>query len=303
MKIKPIATSLLLSFFLLFNCSNHTTKIFSTKGHLFIIGGGKRPDSVMKKFIQLADGFDKGKILVLPMASGDPMDVGMYQANQMTELGAKNVSFLFVTREEAMMDSSVQKLNGATGIFFSGGSQTRLVEAIGGTPFEEKIHQLYQQGAVIGGTSAGAAVMSEIMITGDEKRPDERKDRAFNRIEGANIVTETGFGFLKNMIIDQHFIRRKRHNRLISLVLENTKKVGIGIDESTALIVYPDLTLEIIGENSVIFYDARNSQPAPFDSTKSYNLAASNIKMHILTDGYRINLITNEIIDPDYEEN
>jgi cyanophycinase len=176
------------------------------------------------------------------------------------------------------------------------------MEAIGGTPFAEKIHQLYQQGAVIGGTSAGAAVMSEIMITGDEIRPEKESDRAFNRIEGANIVTRKGFGFLTNVIIDQHFVRRKRLNRLISLIIEHPTLVGIGIDEATAVLVYPNQTFEVLGENGIVVFDARQAKAAPFDSTQSFNLAATNIKMHVLTRGFKINLLTNKIDYPIYEE-
>lgn len=289
----------LIMFSLIF-CTEKISEENQINGHLVIIGGGKRPDSIMKKFIELADGFANGKIIVLPMASGVPDEVGPAQAEQLQKLGAKNVSFLIVSEDEAQQDSIVSKLNGVTGIFFSGGVQSRLMNIIGNTPFADKIHQLYKDGTVIGGTSAGAAVMSEVMITGDEKRPDSNPDRNFIKIEGDNIITEKGLGLLKTCIVDQHFVRRKRHNRLISLVIENPNLVGIGIDESTAVIVYPDQTFEIIGENSVIFYDARKATVAPFDSTR-LELAAANLKMHVLTDGYKINLVTNKIIQPNYE--
>ena len=300
-KLLIMSKFLIIPLFFFSFCANNITEENLSKGHLVIIGGGSRPDSVMYRFIELADGYENGKILVLPMASSDPVDAGTYQVDQLKTLGAKNVSYLIVSPESAQQDSSIEKLNGVTGIFFSGGVQTRLMRTIGSTPFAERIFQLYKAGAVIGGTSAGAAVMSEMMITGDEKRPDKRGDRVFNRIEGVNIITENGFGFLNSVIVDQHFVRRKRHNRLISLIIENPKLVGIGIDESTAVIVYPDRTYEIIGENSVVFYDARKSIVASFDSTKTYNLAASNIKMHVLTNGFKINLITNKIIPPAHE--
>ncbi len=283
--------------FLLFSCSEKSTNE-NVRGYLLIIGGGKRPAPVMKKFIQLAQGYENGKIFVLPMASADPEGTGKFQANQLRELGAKNVDFLIVSRNEADADSTLRKLDGVTGIFFSGGAQTRLMNAIGGTAFAEKFHELYRRGAIIAGTSAGAAVMSKIMITGDEKRPDKNKNRVFSRIEGDNIVTAEGLGFLDDVIIDQHFVRRKRHNRLISLVLENPNLVGMGIDESTALLVHPDHRFEVLGENSVIIYDARKATIAPFDSTKTYNLCASNITMHVLTHGYIFDLNKNEVIAP-----
>ncbi len=298
MKFINYVIPFLLLFSMFMNCQQETSVQTNPKGYLFIIGGGKRPDYIMERFIKLAD----GKIVVLPMASGDPKGTAEYQVNQIKNLGAENVSYLIVTKEEAIQDTTVEKLNGVSGIFFSGGAQSRLMDAIGNTPFATKIKELYQQGAVIGGTSAGAAVMSKIMITGDEQRPEPNKDRVFTKIEGTNIVTEPGFGFLDDVIIDQHFVRRKRHNRLISLVLENPQYVGIGIDESTAVIVHPDRTFEIFGESQVIFYDSREATVVPFDSTKTYKLTAYDIKMHVLTNGYKINLSNNKITQPAYEE-
>jgi cyanophycinase len=96
--------------------------------------------------------------------------------------------------------------------------------------------------------------MSSIMITEDENFADEKD--AFAVIKSENVVTVPGLGFTETVIIDQHFIRRKRRNRLISLVIENPKKIGIGIDESTAAVFYPGQTLEIIGDRNVIIYDA-----------------------------------------------
>lgn len=287
-------------FIFLFSCLQHSNPP-NQKGYLLIIGGGKRPDLVMKKFIELADGFSGGKILVLPMASADPKETGEYQSHQLRLLGAKNVDFLIVHREEADEDSMVAKLNDVKGVFFSGGSQSRIIRAIGGSAFARKLKEIYHNGAVIGGTSAGAAVMSKIMITGDEKRPDENPNRVFAKIEGDNIVTIDGLGFLENVIIDQHFLKRKRHNRLISLVLEHPDKVGMGIDESTALLVHPDGKFEVLGESCVVIYDARKAKVAPFDSTKTFNLSASNITMHVLTNGYIYDLNKNEVISPNEE--
>ncbi len=300
MKTK-LLLALLAAIFFCLNCGNKTGEEITTKGYLFIIGGGDRSASMMKRFIELADGFNNGKIIVIPMASADPKDTAEYQTNQMRQLGAKNVSFLILSREEAMADSSVNKLDGTTGIFFSGGVQTRLMEIIGETPFADKIIQLYREGAVIGGTSAGAAVMSEVMITGDERRPDEDEENAFNKIEGSNIITKAGFGFLNDVVIDQHFVRRKRHNRLISIIIENPQLVGVGIDEGTAVIVDPSKTFEVVGQNSVVIYDASKATVAAVDTTKSFNLTASNITLHVLTNGYKFNLLTKKIVAPTAE--
>jgi cyanophycinase len=157
----------------------------------------------------------------------------------------------------------------------------------------ERIKTIYRERGIISGTSAGAAVMSKIMITGDEIIQPDSND-SFTTIMKGNIATTQGFGFVTSAIIDQHFIYRKRHNRLLSLVLENPEILGIGIDESTAILVSPDLTFTVIGEYQVIVYDASESNDIS-TSDKGF-FSSSNIKMHILKHGDKFNLITKEKI-------
>lgn len=134
--------------------------------------------------------------------------------------------------------------------------------------------------------------MSEIMITGDEKR-EVKKGHEFETIQANNIVAVRGFGFIKTAIIDQHFVRRKRHNRLISLVAENPKLLGVGIDESTAIIFTPDEIFEVVGERNVIVYDATQAQ---IRISPSRLLSGFNMIMHILSSGDRFNLKTKEVM-------
>jgi cyanophycinase len=256
------------------------------KGYIFAIGGGKRPDYMMKKFIELASRFNAGKIIVLPMASSVPVEVGAEQAQALKKLGAGEVGYHILDRDLAMEEKSIKILKGVGGIFFSGGVQVRLTAILMGTPFLKAMHEHFQNGCVIGGTSAGAAVMSEIMITGDENREVESGNE-FQTIEAGNIVTVEGFGFVKNAIVDQHFVRRKRHNRLLSLVAENPHLVGIGIDESTAVLFSPDGSFEVIGERSVILYDATK---AKVETLPSQGIRAHNMVMHILKAGDRYDL-------------
>ncbi|HEY0809812.1 MAG TPA: cyanophycinase, partial [Longimicrobiales bacterium] len=226
-----------------------------------------------------------GTILVLPMASASS-DSGKSSVAGWKEYGI-NARALVVNREEAMRADTAALFKGVTGIWFGGGDQSRLTAAIAGTPVEAAIRSRYQRaGTVVGGTSAGAAVMSRMMITGDErnfggKRPPSDSSQAFITIDRNNVVTADGFGYIDNVIIDQHFVRRRRHNRLVSLVLENPKLVGAGIDESTALEVRPDGTWRVLGESVVVIYDARKARIGP--ETKS--LGASNVVMHILPSG------------------
>ena len=258
----------------------------SPKGHLFIIGGGNRSAEMMKKFVALADGFRSGKIIILPMASSVPKKVGPEQKLQFKSFGAKSAEFHILSREDALNPESIKLFEDIGGVFFSGGVQSRLADVLLDTPIHKMLIDFYEDGGVIGGTSAGAAVMSEIMITGDEKRKVE-EGHAFETIEAENIVTARGFGFIKTVIIDQHFVRRKRHNRLISLVSENPKILGVGIDEATAIIVNPDDTFDVIGERSVIVYDFSGADVKIFPAK---GIRAHAGKMHILKQGDKFDL-------------
>jgi len=255
------------------------------KGHLIIIGGGERPKPVMQKFIELAGGTN-ARIIVLPMATALAEQTGARQSAEMLGLGASTAGYLNITREQAESDSVAMAIRSATGIFFSGGDQSRLTAVLKNTKAERALHELYQSGGVLGGTSAGAAVMSAVMITGDELRP--HRDSSFNIIERGNIGTADGFGFVTEAIIDQHFAIRKRYNRLFSLVAENPRLIGVGIDEETAIHVKPDRTFEVLGERVVVVMDARDAElNLPPDT---YGMEARGINIDILRRGARYDL-------------
>lgn len=280
---------LITTFFIAFQdpgCSAQTIQ-----GHLVIIGGGNRPDYVMQKIVHLAGGND-AKIVVIPNASSEPIETAISQTKEFSELGVASASYLIFSKETADADSNLRTLEGVTGIFFSGGDQSNLTRDMLGTKLLDKIYEIYTNGGVISGTSAGAAVMSEVMITGNELLNTDTTN-AFISITKNNIETRQGFGFIKSAIIDQHFIKRKRHNRLISLVLENPELPGIAIDEATSIIVYPDDTFEVLGESQVLILDAGNAQNIRTD--KQGNLGADNFRMHLLISGDKYNLRTKEV--------
>jgi cyanophycinase len=252
------------------------------KGHLFIIGGGERPLVMSRQFVDLAGGPEKAKIVIIPNASGDPDTACIAMIAEFRSLGVRDVACVLLTREQASDPHSVEKLNGATGVYFTGGDQIRVTKALGGTMVHKKLLDLYHDGAVMGGTSAGAALMSKVMITGDE-RLNKDTVRSFLYIKKDNIVTVEGMGFLTNVIIDQHFVARKRHNRLISVVLEHPELVGVGIDEATAIIVRPDGTFEVTGDSNVIVYDATHAEG--IRTGTGGHLSGHNIMMHVLTSG------------------
>lgn len=255
----------------------------ATRGTLYIVGGGPQPAALVREFVDLAGGQGRARIVVFAMASASGERSGAAKAADLRALGA-DARNVWITREQAMTDSVARLLDGVTGVWFGGGDQNRLADVLRGTPTERVIHARYAAGAVIGGTSAGAAVMSAVMITGSERtpggaRPDTTLDWA--TIARDNTITTDGFGLIDNAVIDQHFLRRKRHNRLISLVLERAPHLGAGIDESTALVVRPDGTWQVRGASVVVIYDARPATVTPAGQV----LGASGMRLHVLPAG------------------
>jgi len=240
----------------------------SPKGGLFIIGGGSRPSEMIDKLIELS-GLKEGYGYVLPMASVD--DSAYYYANK--QFAEKGIADLrdYTKGGNQLLDS----IENASLIYMAGGDQRKLMDALSDEE-RKAIRKAYENGAIIAGTSAGAAVMSKKMITGDEKKHPEYHP-TFRTIEEDNIIFDEGLGLLpENIIIDQHFIYRSRYNRLLTAVLEMPNHIGFGIDESTALFVQND-SATVIGEWQVVGF--RNTE----NKSISHNglLGAKNIELNI----------------------
>jgi cyanophycinase len=280
---KPLAPSLALLFAVSFALAVPVAAQAAPKGYLFIIGGGERDAPLMKRYGDLAAKFGTGKVVIFTMASSVPQEVGPELVKEFTGLGMKDVVFYQLSHEEAMKPDSAKILDGVGGVWFAGGDQARLTAALLDTPIHKKMLEMYQAGCVIGGTSAGAAVMSEVMITGDEKRADG-KEGSWEVIWADDVIRTRGFGFVKAGVIDQHFVVRRRLNRLIATVIENPKLVGVGIDESTAVLVRPDGRYEVLGESQVLIFDARRAKtfkaPAP-----DKRIGAQGLTLHVLLPG------------------
>ena len=253
------------------------------RGSLVIVGGGERSEAMMRRFVELAGG-PGAHIAVVPNASSDPEETGRALVAELDSLGAR--AFVYhLDHAAASAESSVRPLDSAGGIWFSGGDQIFVTQALAGTPVLHAMQRRYREGAVIGGTSAGAAIMSDSMITGNQTPPgdttgyygDEYPAIARRRVE---IVP--GLGFLPGAIVDQHFIRRERHNRLMSAVLERPSLLGVGIDESTALEVRPDGRWRVLGESAVVVYDARHARVT--DRGRPL-LGATGLRVHVLPAG------------------
>lgn len=257
-----------------------------SRGTLYIVGGGPQPPALVQEFVALAGGAGKARIVVFAMASAEGRTSGEEKANDFRALGAEARN-VWIDRSEAESDSVARLLDGVTGVWFGGGDQERLADLLRGTATERAIKARFAAGAVIGGTSAGAAVMSAVMITGDERHPGgTRPDStlSWGTIARDNVATAQGFALIADVIIDQHFLRRKRHNRLISLVLEREPHLGAGIDESTALVVRPDGTWVVRGASVVVIFDARR---AARGEASAGALGATGVAMHVLPAGGR----------------
>jgi cyanophycinase len=268
-------------------------------GHLVVVGGGPIPEAIDRRFVELAGGAGKARIVVLPMASESGAESGAEKAASYRKLGAANAVSLNLTRQDVGADSVARLLGQATGIWFPGGDQNRLTAAIAGTAVLDSIKSRYRHGAVVGGTSAGAAVMSDPMISGEERRPGGTRPPGdsgdgWMTIDRDDVVLVPGFGFLPNVTVDQHFLRRRRHNRLISVILERPTIVGVGIDESTALVVSPGRPWEVIGASQAVVYDARRATLTPAGGT----LGATDIQVHVLPTGSRFDLATGKATLP-----
>lgn len=229
------------------------------KGYLFIIGGGMIPDYMWREFMGLA-GTGPKNVLIIPFASNTPGAPGSSERQQqerLLELGAASVEMLLCEKEELDNPENLDKLANANLVFFSGGYQSALAAYLNGSEFLERLHKFYKGGGVIGGTSAGAAVMSKVMIGGGRK-PVAHERENYVTLQKDHVITLDGFGFMENVVIHQHFLYRKRNNTLLSVLLDNPRARGIGIDESTAIVVNTNRTFVVVGESKVLVYEPDN---------------------------------------------
>jgi cyanophycinase len=235
-----MARKLFIVFFLLSNF------IFAQE-RLILIGGGKRTPDILIKFIEFS-GNEDGKILVIPWASGEQEKSFENIKNELAALSKISVENAPLSPLNAATKTQLlAQLKTAKGIFFCGGDQNRIMEVLKDEELFKIMHEMYKNNVVFAGTSAGTAIMSEIMITGEGD---------FKVIDGSKVETKKGLGLVNEMIIDQHFIKRQRQNRLIGLIFKNPKLLGVGIDENTALVVEQNRYAEVLGESQVMIFEA-----------------------------------------------
>ncbi len=254
---------------------------FEPLGSLIIVGGGDTPALVQERLVALAGGPGKAKIAVLPMASTRFDEEAREIIGELKQLKAEAV-LVSISREEAKKESTAKYLEEFTGYWFLGGDQSRLAATLLATRALETIERRFEEGAVIGGTSAGAAVMSNAMLTGRGRRLKGPEAAELRKIARGMADVSLGFGFFPGAIVDQHFMQRARYNRLLSAVLDHPQLLGVGIDEETALLVRPDGVWEVLGSHYVKIFDARRARILEDDDALA---GATDIRMHILPAG------------------
>ncbi|WP_293788998.1 cyanophycinase [uncultured Pedobacter sp.] len=253
-------------------------------GKLFIIGGGERSDALMKEMLNTASLKANDYIIVLPMASEVP-DVGFGTLSaQLKKLDNRAIRNFNFSKHDVNDRKWTDSLSGAKLIYILGGDQNRFMKSVLNTPVYTAIHKAYQNGATIAGTSAGAAVMSKYMITGKQLLDTVYKE-TFNKLWDKNIEFAEGMGLLQNTIIDQHFLKRNRYNRLISALAAHPNLVCIGIDESTAIIVHGNKAT-VAGESQVV----RIANPKSLTKTGKGLLKFKQADFGIFTAGDVINV-------------
>ena len=259
-----------------------------TRGQLVIIGGAEDREGdckILREFLRCAGGV-KARIVVMTAATRLPGEVGSDYVNIFEKLGAQDVRVVDTDgRGDASKPDALQAIEQATGIFFTGGDQARITGCLKDTELDTAMHKRFSEGVVIGGTSAGAAMMPDMMIIEGDSETNPR----VNTVEMG-----PGMGFLPGVVIDQHFAQRGRLGRLVTALALQPAVLGFGIDENTAIVVTGD-EFEVIGESAVTIIDESEKIYDNLDGLlKDEALAICGVKLHILPHGYRFNLKTRQ---------
>ncbi|MEQ8241161.1 MAG: cyanophycinase [Cyclobacteriaceae bacterium] len=249
-------------------------------GSLFIIGGGKRPVEMVQFMMDKAQITENDPITILPWASEEPDSSSFYAKKQFSELGHQHFLDLQPNALASLSKSDIKKFLKSKLIYIPGGVQGRFMEIAVKFNFDSLIKVAFNRGAMIAGTSAGAAIMSDKMITGTALKYDEYHP-TFRTLEKDNIEVEQGLGLLhEDIIVDQHFIWRSRYNRLLTAIIEFPNLTGWGIEESTAAYVKNGM-VEVVGKYQLIVFKNTNKEQA----VKNGLLGAKDLSIDILLPG------------------
>jgi len=241
-------------------------------GALVAVGGGDTNEAIVARTLELAGGRN-AVVVVLPQSSALP-DAGDSSVETWKKAGARDVRKVSFDDR----DAARRAIESATLIWMPGGDQNRFMSAIARTGLDDLIRARHAAGVTIGGTSAGAAILSRVMLTGDAD---------LKSVDAGSTVTAPGLGLWSDVIVDQHFLKRQRESRLISVVIDHPTLVGVGIDEGTAVVVR-GTQIEVVGKSAVIVIDPRGARIAP--SASSPVAAGTGLTFHVLRSGMTLDL-------------
>jgi cyanophycinase len=262
------------------------------RGWIVPVGGNEEKNGdagILRRFLEVSGG-DRARIAVIPTAS-NRSDTGSRYQKLFDELGARRTDVLpYAERRDAERDEWLRVLENATGIFLTGGNQLRISTILGGTPVAKMIRRRNARGVAVGGTSAGAAILSEHMIAFGEEGSTPRAGAA---------TLAPGFGLTNRVIIDQHFRQRDRLGRLLSALSYNPFAVGIGLDEDTAAFIDPEDTLHVEGAGAITIVDTGSLGYTSMASLKAgAPVCVTEVRLHVLTAGASYDLHTRKPTPP-----
>ncbi len=253
-----------------------------TKGSLFIIGGGDRPLAMMQQMVATAQLQANDYIVVLPMSSANA-DTSFFYIREDIKRACNNAMVMFnFTKTTVNHQPWLDSLQHAKLVFITGGDQNRFMDIVLHTPIHQAIKKAFANGATIAGTSAGAAVMSQQMITGNELLGDSINSGPFTKIKYNMVEIKEGLGLVSTAIIDQHFIIRSRYNRLLSVLAANPTLQCIGTDEATSIIIHGK-KVTVTGESQVIRMRLPSKKKIP--AIQSDKVRLQQVQLDVLTEG------------------
>ena len=259
-----------------------------TRGYIVPIGGAEDKEegaSILRRFLEVSGG-DAARIVIIPTAS-NLADTGRRYEKIFRQLGADEAKSLpLATREDANKDEWLAYIEKATGVFITGGNQLRLSTILGGTDAARAIRRVNARGVTVGGTSAGAAILSEHMIAfGAEGHTP--------KAGAATLVP--GFGLTNRVMIDQHFRQRDRLGRLLTALAYNPFAVGVGLDEDTAAFLDSTRTITVVGTGAITIVDVSEVTHSSIAETKEgHAVSLTNVRLHVLTEGGTFDLETRK---------
>jgi len=272
------------------NARTSRRRLRDTKGTLVLIGGGTSANGpAIGGFMQMSGAKEGAPIVGLTTAASQVSVAREMWLSDLAQAGATNLTIPIVeTRDQACDPKIVDSVRNAKGIFLGGGDQVKLVSCLSGTPLEEAIRDAYLDGAIVCGTSAGAAALTKTTLAGNEV---DEEGKLVEQYIGP------GLGLLGyHALVDTHFTQRRRLYRLFVAIAEFPALMGLGIDEDTALVVKREIAT-VVGKGGVTFVDGSSVRfNNASDVTRGPELTISALRVGIVGTGQQFNLKKREVL-------